>query len=201
MLLGRAARVTPDATTVFRALIDAVLDSGIVPDLAALSQVTAMPPERIGEALDELASADWIARDDDGRISAVYPFAISTTGVDVTVGDQRRPVMCAIDALGVAPLLDRRVAIRAACVQCDTTIQIGMQPGGIASRRPRSVVVIRRRASGPAHAMRCAATRFACSPAHADAWLARHGGSDDVIQSLEVAAIEAREIFGHAYLG
>jgi hypothetical protein len=180
-------------------LIDGMVATGAPPDHITPAGAVGMPAERVAQLLDELVRSDWLARDAGGRLSAVYPFALAPTGVDVTVGDQRLPVMCAIDALGVAPLLGRRVVAHARCAQCQRAIDIHVDPTGISRRRPRSTVVIRRLTAGPAHASRCAATRFACSPAHADEWLAQHGGPDDVMQSLETAFIEARAIFGDAY--
>jgi hypothetical protein len=198
-LLGRAERVSPHAQRLFIALIDGMLATGAPPDLAALADAVGPPSERVEQLLGELAQADWLARDAGGRLSAVYPFALTRTGIDVTLGDFRLPVMCAIDALGVAPMLNRRVVAHARCAQCERAIDIHVDPTGIARRRPRSTVVIRRLTRGPAHAARCSATRFACSPAHADEWRTAHGGPDDVMQSLETAFIEAREIFGDTY--
>jgi len=197
--LGRAAHLSPDAQRVFVTLVDGMVETGAPPDLDALAGVIGMPAERIEQLLDELVRADWLARDSGGRLNAIYPFALTPTGIDVTVGDQRLPVMCAVDALGVAPMLGRRVVAHARCVQCERAIDIHVAPTGIARRRPRSTVVIRRLTAGAAHASRCAATRFACSPTHADEWLALHGGPDDVMQSLETAFIEARQIFGDTY--
>jgi hypothetical protein len=199
--LGRSERVGPDAQRLFRVLIDSVLATGGVREIDALAAHGSLPVDGVRALLDELVAADWIAADAAGNISAVYPFAFAPTGIEVTVGAMTRPVMCAVDALGVAPLLRQPATIRATCVQCARAVTISVRPDGIAKRRPRSTVVIRRRAAGPAHATRCGATRFACSPAHAADWLAAHGGAEDVMQSLEVAFIEALQIFGRAYIG
>jgi hypothetical protein len=197
--LGRDAHVSPNAQRIFVTLIDGIIATAAPPDLNALADAVGVPVDRVAQLLDELVQADWLARDSGGRLNAIYPFALTLTGIDVTVGDQRLPVMCAIDALGVAPMLNRRVVAHARCAQCEQAIDIHVDPTGIARRRPRSTVVIRRLTRGPAHAARCSATRFACSPAHADEWLTEHGGPDDVMQSLETAFIDAREIFGDTY--
>jgi hypothetical protein len=103
--------------------------------------------------------------------------------------------MCAVDALGIAPMLGQPVQVRAECPTCRAHIQIAVRPDRIALRHPASTVVIRRRASGPAHLNRCSATRFACSPDHAQAWIDGQGGPDDVIRSLEASYREAISLF------
>jgi hypothetical protein len=194
--LGRATSVSREAERVYRALIDHFLATGILADESALATTTGLSMAKVAHGLAELTHADWIGRDERGRIVALYPFSPTATGVRVTLGSVTLHVMCAIDALGAAPLLDRAVSVTAACPVCDQTIHVDAAPAGITRRRPRSTVVIRRRTPGIARLTRCAATRFACSPQHADQWLRQHGGPDDVMQSLEGSFIEARGIFG-----
>lgn len=197
--LGRASDVSPAARAVFRALIDALLASGTAPDMATLAARTGVNSSNVTQLISELAEADWIGLDSDRAIVALYPFSPDPTPISVQIGDTVRHAMCATDALGIAPMLDRDVLIRGVCAMCDAPIRVALTPRRIRFRRPRSTVVLRRHAPGAAHAHRCAATRFACSPDHAQAWLAERGEPHDVMQSLEAAFIEARDIFGDCF--
>jgi len=189
--------VTPAARAVYRVLVGELLTSGAVADAQALAWQTGLGVDEIPDALAELSSADWIGRATGGQIVAIYPFSPAATAIIVQFDGLERYAMCAVDALGVAPMLDQPVQIRAQCPTCLAAIQIAARPDRIALRHPPSTIVIRRRSSGPAHLNRCSATRFACSPEHAQSWIDTNGGPDDVLQSLEVSFREARELFGH----
>ena len=197
--LGRASQISPSAHRLYRALIDGIVVTGELLDGDALVWATRLHPEELSRLFDELAHADWIGRDERGDIVALYPFAPEPTDVRVQIEEAERFAMCATDALGVAPLLDRDVTIRSWCVHCEAPIHLALRPTRIALRHPAGIVIVRRRTAGPAHQTRCAVTRFTCSPDHGQAWLGAHGGPNDVLVSLEAAFVEARAIFGEAY--
>ncbi len=197
--LGRATTLTPAQRLLFRALIDEMVATGqaLAPDVAA--QRVGLSTRETRSLLAQLVEGDWVAIDGDDALAAAYPFSVAPTGVTVVWDRTERSAMCAVDALGVAPLLGYEVEIRASCPHCGREIVIHVEPDKLRKRSPRSAVVIRRWTVGPAAANRCDATRFACSPDHAQEWLRQNGGPDDVIQSLEASFIEARGIFADAY--
>lgn len=197
--LGRATALTPSQRLLYRALIDAVIDTGEAPTMETMSQRIGLSTRETSQIAGELVEADWIATDDEGTVTCVYPFSIAPTGINASWDNVERAMMCAVDALGAAPMLDKPVLVRANCQHCNRAITIEVEPERLKKRTPRSTVVIRRWTAGPAAANRCAATRFACSPDHAQQWLHEHGGPDDVIQSLEASFIEGRAVFGSAY--
>lgn len=197
--LGRATALTPAQRLLFRALIDALIATGEAPSLESISQRVGLSSQETALIAEQLVAADWIATDDDGTVTSAYPFSVAPTGINARWDGTERPVMCAVDALGTAPMLDQAVQVRATCQHCDRAITIDVEPDRLKKRTPRSTVIIRRRTVGPAAASRCAATRFACSPDHAQQWIHEHGGPDDVIQSLEASFIEGRTIFANAY--
>lgn len=197
--LGRATALTPSQRLLFRALIDALIATGDAPSMESMSLRIGLTTSETAQIIDQLVSADWIATDNDGTVTSAYPFSVAPTGINARWDGTERPVMCAVDALGTAPMLDQAVQVRATCQHCDRAITIEVDPDRLKKRTPRSTVVIRRRTVGPAAVSRCAATRFACSPDHAQQWIHEHGGPDDVIQSLEASFIEGRTIFTNAY--
>jgi hypothetical protein len=153
----------------------------------------------VSAALAELVEREWAGRDAAGRLTALFPFATRPTGVRVRLGDAEREAMCAIDALGVAPMLARTVVVASACPVCGAHLRLTVTPEKVAEAAPDGAVVIRRRTPGPAHLTRCDATRFACSPEHGAAWLREHGGPDDRVEPLAAAFEEAQRLFGDAY--
>lgn len=197
--LGRATALTPSQRLLFRGLIDALVATGEAPSIEAMSQRIGLSTTETAQIAEQLVAADWIALDEDGAVASAYPFSVTPTGITAEWNEIERPVMCAVDALGTAPLLGHAVLVRANCQHCNRAITIEVEPDRLKKRTPRSTVVIRRWTVGPAAANRCAATRFACSPDHAQQWLREHGGPDDVIQSLEAAFIEGRGTFANAY--
>ena len=192
---ARATLVSPAARVVYRVLVGELLTNGQIATPQAIAWQSGLAIEEIPDAPAELSSADWIGRVTGGEIVAIYPFSPTPTPIVVQIDRTERYAMCAVDALGIAPMLGQPVQIRANCPTCQAAIQIAVRPDRIALRHPPSTVVIRRRSTGPAHMNRCAATRFACSPDHAQAWIDAHGGPDDVLRSLEAAFREGAELF------
>ncbi len=195
----RAPELAPPAHRLYRALIDGLLATGGFPAAPELAATLGVPEARVGALLDELVAGEWAGRDAAGSLAALYPFSAAPTGVLVRVGGAERHAMCAIDALGIAPMLGATVAISAACRACDAPLRLTATPGGVESRAPAGIAVIYRRTPGPAHLARCRATRFVCSPEHGQAWLAARGHPDDVAQPLPVAFARARAIFSDWY--
>lgn len=181
------SRVSPAAHGLYRQLIDAFLDAGAVPDGLDAAR------------LAELASEDWLALDASGQVSVLYPFSLSPSGIEVSVGGVRRHAMCAIDALGIPAMLDTDVEIVARCPVSGE--RLGIQAGAtvVTSSSPAGIVVVRRRQGGAAHVSRCAATRFFRSAEDAAAWVSSDGQDGDVILTLDDAFNEARLVFGRAY--
>lgn len=185
MNVFRESRVSPAAHRLYRELIDGFLATSNVPDGGDRN------------LLRELAGEDWLALDDAGRVSVLYPFSLSSSGIDVTVNGVERQAMCAIDALGVAAMLNAEVRIEATCPVSGEYLDIGVD--GSVSSNPPGVVVLRRRQGGSAHLSRCAATRFFRSATDAEAWRAGSGADGDVVLSLADAYREASDVFGRAY--
>ncbi|MCO5176609.1 MAG: organomercurial lyase [Thermomicrobiales bacterium] len=131
-------------------------------------------------------------------MTCVYPFSIAPTSINANWDNVERAMMRGRCARRCADA-GKSVLVRANCQHCNRAITIDVEPDRLKKRTPRSTVIIRRRTVGPAAASRCAATRFACSPDHAQQWIHEHGGPDDVIQSLEASFIEGRTIFANAY--
>lgn len=72
----------------------------------------------------------------DGEVRLAYPFAAAPTPFTVVLADgQERYAVCAIDALGVAPMLREPVTIRASCYHCREPLELRVAPDGPVGER------------------------------------------------------------------
>jgi hypothetical protein len=66
-----------------------------------------------------------------------YPWSATPTAFAAVLGDGRvRWACCAIDALGVAPMLGRPVTVRAGCHHCDERFELAVTPDGLPGDSP-----------------------------------------------------------------
>lgn len=94
---------------------------------------SAVPGHARDSALASLAELDerdliWIR---DGHVHLAYPFSAAPTAFVVRVDDGReRFVCCAIDALGVSPMLGEPVRVVSECHHCREPIEFPVDPHG-----------------------------------------------------------------------
>jgi len=124
----RAAREAPLLRRVLRAFVDR---AGPVPVDAIVSAFPAPASASLLEALATLDEEDLL-RLEAGRIDLAYPFSAAPTPfvVDVGRGLGERYVCCAVDALGIAPMLGRRVRVRSRCHHCAESVDLSVDPSG-----------------------------------------------------------------------
>jgi hypothetical protein len=94
------------------------------------SAVSGHARDRVLAQLTELDEKDliWMR---DRRIDLAYPFSTAPTAFVVGLKDGReRFVCCAIDALGVSPMLGESVRVRSACHHCREPIAFSVDPQG-----------------------------------------------------------------------
>jgi hypothetical protein len=121
----RAARETEILQTILRAFVerpDSIVVEGFIqafPDRA---------PDDTRAALTRLDEDDLI-QIRDGRVDLAYPFSATPTSFVVHLsGRGDRYVCCAIDALGVAPMLGESVRIRSRCHHCGEPLEFSADP-------------------------------------------------------------------------
>jgi hypothetical protein len=124
----RAARETELMRHVLQAFVDRT-DPVPVEEIA--SGFSGQQPEKIFEALAALDEDDLI-RIRDGRVDLAYPFSVVPTPFVVDLGEGRgdRYACCAIDALGLAPMLGQSVRIRSRCPHCGMPLTLSVDPSG-----------------------------------------------------------------------
>ena len=123
----RAAR----ETEILQAVLSAFVER---PDPIVVDEFIRAFPER---ASDEIRAAltrldeDDLIQIRDGRVDLAYPFSTTPTSFVVHLsGRGDRYVCCAIDALGVAPMLGESVQIRSRCHHCGEPLEFSADPLG-----------------------------------------------------------------------
>ena len=75
--------------------------------------------------------AGHLLRVRDGRVDIAYPFSTSPTPFVVRApGGREWYACCAMDALGIAPMLDQPVQIRSRCHHCGMPLDFSAGPSG-----------------------------------------------------------------------
>lgn len=124
----RAARETELLRRVFQTFVDR---AGPVQVDEIVSAFPHQAPGRVREALTKLDAEDLI-RIGAGRVDLAYPFSTARTPFVADLGDDLGPryICCAIDALGIAPMLGRGVRIRSWCHHCAAAVELSVDPSG-----------------------------------------------------------------------
>jgi hypothetical protein len=123
----RAARETDVLQQVFLAFVERAGPAAVEQIVAAFADG---PPDGIRADLAKL-DADDLIQIRDGLVDVAYPFSAFPTPFVVELADgQARYACCAIDALGVAPMLGQRVRIRSRCHHCGEPLELWVDPAG-----------------------------------------------------------------------
>ena len=101
-------------------------------------------PEAIAKTLATLSDDDLLILHGDS-IELAYPFSTSATPFVVRRADGReRFTCCAIDALGIAPMLNEDVEIATRCHHCNTPLRFAVGPEGPSPHAPDVMVWVTR---------------------------------------------------------
>jgi hypothetical protein len=126
-----AARRAARQTDVFQRILRAFVDrGGPIPLDDIVAGFEDRPAEAVSEALTTL-DGDDVIRVRDGHADLAYPFSAIPTPFVVRVPDGReRYTCCAIDALGIAPMLGQHVEIWSQCHHCQIPLAFSADPDG-----------------------------------------------------------------------
>jgi hypothetical protein len=123
----RAARETPTATRILGMFLD---HGGPIPVGDIVDELQRDRAADVHDALVKLDDEDLI-RISDGHVDLAYPFSASPTPFVVRFRDGReRHVCCAIDALGIAPMVGEPVEIRSRCHHSGAPLRFATTPEG-----------------------------------------------------------------------
>jgi hypothetical protein len=152
------------------------------------------------QALATLARQDLVHRGKDGELTVAYPFSGRPTAHRVRFpGGHEVDAMCAIDALGIAPMFGEAVEIESRDPVSGEEIRARVAPDGAAEWWPESAVVVAgaiRSEGDDACCGCCPVLNFFASSANAERWLAEHPDVRGQPITMEDAALAGRAVFG-----
>jgi hypothetical protein len=123
----RAARETAVSRRVLRLFVD---HGGPISVEEIVAGFPDAPTAATRQALVKLDDDDLI-RIRDGRVDMAYPFSASPTPFVVRLqGGRERFACCAVDALGIAPMIGQSIEIRSRCHHCAEPLELGSTPDG-----------------------------------------------------------------------
>jgi hypothetical protein len=156
----------------------------------------------VGDAdrlLASLAREDLVHLGSDGEIAVAYPFSGRPTAhrVRFRTGHEVH-AMCAVDALGIAPMFDEPIEVLSRDPVTADEIRVRLAPGGEGAWQPESAIVIAgaldRSQDGCFSC--CPVLNFFTSTESAERWLARHPEARGRVISMQTAIHAGRVVFG-----
>lgn len=155
-------------------------------------------------ALATLAREDLVHRGHDGEIAVAYPFSGRPTAHRVRFpGGHEVDAMCAIDALGIAPMFGQPIEIVSRDPLTGDEITAQVEPEGDVRWAPESAVIVcgAMAAEGDSCQGCCPVLNFFVSPLNAERWLAEHPQVRGTLISMREAAAAGRAVFGGVLTG
>lgn len=161
---------------------------------------TGHPPAALDvDVLRALHDADAIRLTSYGDIAVAYPFSATPTRHRVRIGDRVDVyAMCAVDALGIAPMLGDDTVISSIDVTTGQPIVVATR-GGRSTWSPGTAAVFvgADAGGGPSADCCCDYLNFFTDRSAADAWMGAHPGIPGQVISQRGAEELAVRLFGH----
>ncbi len=149
--------------------------------------------------LRALAREDLVHLGRGGEIAVAYPFSGVTTAHRVRFANGEEVfAMCAIDALGIAPMFDEPVEISSQDPLTGASFHARVTPVGDATWEPESAVVVAGVSDSCGESFRgcCPVLNFFASADNAERWLAAHPEVRGHVATIEDAITAGRAVFG-----
>jgi len=173
--------------------------AGAPPNPDALADTASELKLREVPTLAKLAREDLVHYDPSrGGIVVAYPFSGRPTAHFVRFEDGTEAfAMCAIDALGIAPMFGEPIEISSRDPLTGEQIRVELEPDGNGSWQPQeAVVVCGTSGAGESCTSCCPVLNFFSSADNATGWLASHADVRDVVISIDDAIVAGRMVFG-----
>jgi hypothetical protein len=153
-------------------------------------------------ALETLAREDLVHLDENGEVAVAYPFSGRPTGHQVRFeSGHQAHAMCAIDALGVAPMFDQRIEIASRDPLVGDDVRAQLSPQGEATWEPAAAVVVAGVIERSDDSFRgcCPALNFFASAENGVCWLEQHSNVRGQVVSMPDAIAAGRAVFGDVF--
>ena len=200
-----AARCRADGSTLGRRATALPLDPAPVRGATPLSgEATHAAADALGldaeEAFQVFARDDLVHVDATGRPVVTYPFSAKPRGHRVLIdGERWVEAMCAIDALGIAPMLGLPIEIYSRDPLSGGEIWVRLEPSEGAWWEPQQAVVLAGSAccDGPSFRGCCDMLNFFERPENAERFLVENASVSGDPVSLPEAIAAGRIVFGN----
>ncbi|GAB2656504.1 alkylmercury lyase family protein [Kribbella swartbergensis] len=201
---ARALPLDPVEKAVHQAILRAFATTGRPPSAGELDTVIVAggAGPSVAATLDALHAADAIRLAPDGQIAVAYPFSAVPTRHRVHIGDQATGVdvyaMCAIDALGIGPMLGEDTLIESVDTTTNQAITV-TTTGGHSRWEPDTAVVFvgADGRGGPSADCCCDYLNFFTDLRTANAWTTTHPDIPGHVLDQAAAEALATRLFGH----
>jgi Alkylmercury lyase len=172
------------------------------PSSVELREITRRLGLDADQALATLAREDLVHVGSDGEVTVAYPFSGRPTAHRVRFPDGRETyAMCAIDALGIAPMFGQTIEIRSQDPWNADEIEVRATPEAPAKWQPKAAVVVAGvvERDGDSCDCCCPVLNFFASPVNARQWVAEHPGVRGEVISVPDAFLAGRAVFGRVF--
>jgi len=192
----RASRLAPGERAVYSAILRSFVD-GTVPDRATIASESTRHGLAVDDIVATLAREDLVHLDPSGQVEVAYPFSGRPTRHRVRFNGHEVFAMCAIDALGIAPMLDAPIEVSSRDPLDGHAITVSLAPDGTASWEPEQAVVVTGcTRESAAFSSCCQVLNFFASPANAERYLLQHTDVRGFAISIPQAVELGRLTFG-----
>jgi hypothetical protein len=150
-------------------------------------------------ALAVLAREDLVHVDESGRPTVAYPFSARDRGHRVRIdGGREVQAMCAIDALGIASMLEQPIEVSSGDPTSGGEVRVQLTPGEQPTWQPAEAVVLAGSAGcdGPSFGGCCDVLNFFETLENAQRYLHEHPQITGTPISIPEAAEAGRVVFG-----
>jgi hypothetical protein len=154
------------------------------------------------QAREKLAAEDLVHFDTEGEVTVAYPFSGRPRGHRVLIDGQRTvEAMCAIDALGIAPMLGLPIEITSRDPLSGGEVWVRLDPGDGVWWEPKQAVVLAGSAccEGPSFRGCCDVLNFFESKQNAERYLRDHQQISGFPISIPAASGLGRTVFGDIF--
>lgn len=195
----RTRRLSDRERDFYRWILERFADAA-PPDGLAVSDFARRRGLDPDQMLATLAEEDLVHADAEGAVSVAYPFSARPRGHRVLIDNTRTvEAMCAIDALGIAPMLNLPIEISSHDPVSGAEIWVRLDPGDGAWWEPQTAVVLAgsRCCEGPSLGGCCDVLNFFETPETARQYLREHAEVAGHAISIPEAIAAGRAIFGN----
>jgi len=197
----RTRRLNEAERNLYRWILDRFAHATPPHTEAVSERARALGLEPLG-ALATLATEDLVHADEYGAILVAYPFSARPRGHGVLIDNKRTvEAMCAIDALGIAPMLNLPIEITSQDPFSGAEVWVRLDPAEGAWWEPETAVVLAGSScrDGPSFSGCCEALNFFESPDNANHYLHEHAEVAGLPISIPDAIEVGRAVFGDIF--